>query len=279
MTGVAYWINQSVSVCFSALYWPLSFFGKFWSLVVLALAVGLLALWVFARISDQERIRQVKGRIEGNILAIGLFQNNLKVFFKIQGAIVGDTLRYLRLSIKPMVAMAPPLVLLLVQLDGYYSHDPVPVGQTALIKVKVADLALLRGSDPIALAVDSGLAVESKGVRIPSLGEVVWRIRVLDRGQHQVQVKTGGETVTKAVLAENSRGLIAATRTGEGFFATLSNPGEPPIASTSVIRSIEVAYPQAQLTVGGGSVDWLVCFLGLTVVFGFMLKGIWGVQI
>ena len=67
-------------------------------------------------------------------------------------------------------------------------------------------------------------------------------------------------------------------RTGS-WIDQLLYSGETPLPSGSPLDSIEVVYPAQSLSVLGFETDWLVLFFILSIVFAFLLKGFFGVEI
>jgi len=126
MTNLVYALNRVLTAGFDLLFRPLGLLSPLLSLTLFSAATGLLMVWVFGRVSNQEKIRTVKDRIQANLIAVRLFQNSVGVFFRIQGRIFLSTLLYMGLSLKPMLVMIVPVLLVLIQLQGreYLYDDP-----------------------------------------------------------------------------------------------------------------------------------------------------------
>ena len=56
-------------------------------------------------------------------------------------------------------------------------------------------------------------------------------------------------------------------------------PQEPPVPGDSVIESIHVDYPHRELKFFGLTVHWLIAFFIISVVAGFALKGVFGIEV
>jgi hypothetical protein len=263
---------------FDALFVPLGYLSPFWSLTCVTLATGLVMLLVFGKVSNQEGIRSAKGKVQGGLIATRLFQNDLSVFFRIQGRMALDILVYMKHSVKPMLIMAVPVILILIQLYGHYGIRPLQAGESVLVKASVAGPSLLREAAAVRLQTAEDVEIETAAVRIPSKGEVAWRIRPLKEGVFTFHVEAGDERVSKSLVAGKSRRLLSGVRTGEGALSMLLNPGEAPIRSPA-IRSIEVLYPPMDISLGRWNVHWLVYFFIFSILSGYLCKGLFGIQI
>ena len=274
MLTIANLINRSLTFAFDLFYLPLSVLGPMGSLAVFSAVTGVLMLWVYKHVSNQEAIRRHKSQVMGNLIGVRLFQDDLGVFFQLQRRILGATLRYASHSLKPLAVVLVPIVLILIQLDWRYGARPFEPGEAALLKVTVADAAALPA---VSLEGVEGVVVETPAIRIPSQREVVWRIRAAHVGAHDLVVKVGDMALTKRVVVGETTDVIPVTRTSE-FLKAMLYPGETPIADGPV-RSITVLHPAADVDVFGWRMHWLIPFFGLSVLTGFALKGVFGVDL
>ena len=274
MLTIASFISAALTLVVDLLLVPLSVLGQLGSLAALAVLTGVLMLWVYKRVSNQEAIRRHKKQAMGNLLAVRLFPDDLGVFLKLQGRILGATLRYASHSLKPLAVLFVPVVLLLIQLDGRYGVRPLALGETALLKLEVADAAALAS---VSLASGDGVDIETSAVRIPSQRQAVWRLRATRAGDHELAVTVGDVTLTKRVVVGEAAVLVPMTRTSDWLDALL-HPGEVPVTDAPV-TSITVAHPAAEVDVFGWRLHWLIPFCGLAVLTGFALKGVFGVEL
>lgn len=279
MNTVIHGVNQVCTFLFSLMYYPFQALPPFWSLTVISLITGILMLWIFGKISNQDAIKKIKSKIGANLIAVRLFKEDLWVFFLIQGRILRDTLVYMKYSLMPMLVMLVPVVLIIIQLHQHYAYRPLAVGEQTLIKVKVIDDDPLKCPDAAAIEPSTGFTVETQGIRIPSEREITWRIRAEENGRHLIQVKIGDRTATKELRVGNEPGLVNSLRTGTDVLALLLYPGEAPIDPSTGIQSIEIVYPPQKIAVLGWEINWLVQFFIMSILFGYALKGVFGVQV
>lgn len=275
MTSLAAILNALFTFAFGVVYTPLRWLGPFWSLAVISGLAGLLLVWIFGKVSNQEAIQRTRNRLSAELIGLRLFKDDLRVFFGIQASVLGWTLRYLRYSLAPMLVLMVPTMIILIQLNLHYGARPLRVGEQALVKVKLR----ASGGPDIKLTAPPNLAIETAGVHAPELREISWRVRGAAPGRFDLTATDGKTSLTKSGAVGGRLEGVSTARTGEGWLTALLYPGEAPIGSDSPIESIEIAYPGLELSLLGFHLNWLVLFLGLSLVLGYACKGLLGVEI
>ena len=178
-----------------------------------------------------------------------------------------------------MMILMVPTLLMLIQLNLHYGLRPLRVGEQALVKVKFREASTLDGSPAVVLKVPDSLKLETLGVRIPELREICWRVRGVQPGRSELTVGEGPSAVVKQVAVAGRLEGVSSLRTGQDWMESLLYPGEAPIPRESVVESIEIQYPELDITVLGWRMNWLILFLVFSLGFGYASKGLLGVQI
>ena len=277
MHALIYSLNVVLTTAFDWLQWGLSWLGEWGELAVWAALLGALGVRVWARFADQEEVRRRRERLQGDILAVRLFQNDLRVFGRTQGRILWDAFAYLRGGIRPALILAIPVGLCLVQFEGRYALRPLRPGEPAVVAVGVTDGALLEGE--VSLEADEGIEVETSGVRDRVGREIVWRIRARETGTHRLAVRAGERVAEKEVVVGPVSRFISASRVGEGWLERLLHPGEPPLDTESGLGRVTVEYPERAFVFWGWRGGWWMPFFILVFASGYALKQIWKVEI
>lgn len=269
-------LNTGLNGLFDLLFWPVSGLPPIWALTLVSLLAGVLMLWIFGLVSNQDAIRTIRDRIRGNLIGVRLFGDDLGVLFRLQWRLIRDNVVFLKYALIPLVVMIVPVMLIIIQVNLRFSARPLEPGQAALVKVTVHDRGVIdRG---ITLEAPDGVVVETQGVRVVERREVAWRIRAQQAGSFDLVVRGGGEEIAKELRVGEGWGATSTLRTGKSFFDKLLYPGEPPISS-GAIESVEIAYPPLDLSLFGWSVNWLVFFFILSLVSGFAFRRVLGVEI
>ncbi len=249
-------------------------------MAVISLVTGIFMLLIFRLTSNQKGIRQVKDKIKAHLMEIRLFKDNLGLSLKAQGNILKSNLRYISYSAKPMLFMIIPLVLILIQMNLWFGYTPFKADQTALLKVKLKDHFEPLETKITVTSSSGAVAVESLPMRIPEEREIDWRLLVKKTGLHRLELKAGSHIITKTLDA--SSGImtkISPVRMQNNVIDQLFNPGESPIPTDSPIKSVELKYPPQRMSLFGWHIHWLIVYFALSVLFGFALKGVFGVDI
>jgi hypothetical protein len=270
-------LNRIMTGLFDLVCWPFLSLDPMWGLTVVSLLAGVLMLWIFGKVSDQEAVSLIRDKIRGNLIGIRLFGDDLGMLFRLQGTIFRQLLTYLRYAMVPMLIMLVPVLLILTQLNLRFDVRPLDPGDKTVVTVTLRDASPM--DETVELAVPDGVTVETPGVRIESRREVAWRVRVDEPGDHRLTVRVGDDQVEKTLLAGSRWGAVSPLKTGAGFVDKLLYPGEAPIKKASRIEAVTVQYPPLSLSVLGFGVDWLLFFFIASIVFGFAFKGVLGVEI
>jgi len=266
--------NRLETGLFDLVLRPFLLLGAPVALVIIAILAAVLMLWVFRRFSDQQGIQRAKSLIDADIIALGLYRSSPGVLPRIMGSLFLRNLAYLRLSLRPLLILCIPFVIVLVQLQGRYGFRPLAVGETALVAVTVADEELLKRPGAILLEGGAGVTIETPPVRIPALHKVVWRVRAARNGTHSLKMTVGGNAMEKQIIVGASRTVLARSRTVSRFPGALLHPGETTLDSSIGIQTVTVAYPERGLSGFGLHFHWLVWFLLVLAASAWVMKGI-----
>ena len=279
-------IAAVVSGIFDALLAPFRGMHPAVGLLVISVIAGVVMLLIFGKTSNQKAIRSAKGRLKAHIAEIWLFRNDIGQMLLAIARVLIHTGRYFAHSLRPLLFIFIPVLIIMVMLAVRYEHRPFKVAETAVVSVTVDDPAWTRG-DQVQLIAPSGVEVLSPALRMPAIGQIEWQIRATDPGRHEVTVRTPRGEVTKRVLVaaegqalDKVRDKIAAARGRTFSEAFLLFPAEPPLPSAPGIRAIEVkGWPTRDLSIFGLGIHWLIVFFAVSLIAGFTVKGIFGVEV
>ena len=268
--------NSAINGLFDLLFWPFSALPPIWVLTIVSVASGVLMLWIFGRISDQDSIRTIRDRIRGNLIAVRLFGDDIGLLFRLQGRLLWDNVVFLKYALLPLLVMFIPVLLIIVQLNLRFAAEPLVPGQSTLLKVTTREAGTIASG--VTLEAPEGIVVETPGVRVSSQREVSWRIRTDREGEFDLRLLAGGDEVVKQLRVGGGWGAVSTLRTGKSFFEKLLYPGEAPIAG-SPIQSIEVVHEPLPLELFGFPMNWLFFFFVVSILAGFAFRRALGVEI
>jgi hypothetical protein len=246
-------------------------------LTCLSIAAGAAMLWVFGKTSNQQRMKQVKRRVQAGLLELRVFVDEPVISLRAQRTLLAANLNYLFLALRPALWMIVPVGLLLVHLEAFYDRAPLPLSQPAL-----DTMGMTAGWDPSApppvLIAPANVAVMDPPVRAAAAREVSWRIVPWSPvSAENLEFEFNGQQVSKRLEAGSGQRYVPGRRVRSGWGMILS-PGEGRIQS-DFAEWIEISYPGAGLRVFGFRVNWLVWFFVVSMVAALLLKKRFGVVI
>lgn len=255
-------------------------------MILISFITALLMLLIFRYASNQQKIHQAKNKIKAHLLELRLFKDNLGISLKAQGSILRYNLKYISCSIKPLLVMIIPLILILIQLNLWFGQQSLSIGQKAILKVKLEE-----GHNPIdtkiSIKPSTGFEIETFPLRIEDEREINWRLLAQKKGVHDLVIAINGHRIAKKVaVAQKPLSKISSIKVRQNFINELFNPGESPIHTDLPIKSIEIVYPSKTMNLFGWDIpsfwnipSWLIAYFALSIIIGFVFKGVFKVEI
>jgi hypothetical protein len=268
-------LNRLLNGLFDLLLWPVGWLPVWVQAVVVALPASAFALLVFRWVSNQEGIETAKDRIKAHLLELRLFSDDLIVTLRAQGKILRYNLTYLRHALLPMAVMIGPFILMLIQLESRFAYRGLELGDSTILTVEV------EGEPPVSqrlarLELPSGVLAETPALRVDQRAEIVWRLGAGVAGRHLIAVEVDDARAERHLAVSSGRSGVSPSVYRPNDLSTLLYPVEPPLPGDSPIRAIHLTYPRDRAEFGGlSSASWI--FFGATLVFGFALRGPFGV--
>jgi uncharacterized membrane protein (DUF106 family) len=277
-------INDLLRPIFDLLQLPLAGLPPFVGILAWSIPVGVFALWVFGKTSNQERIAEVKRRIHAGLFEIRLFNDDLRAIMRAQGEILRHVLHYQALALKPMIFILPPLVLVMVQLHQFYGFRGLRPGEEVLLMVQLAPTAAEAGRRPdFELEAPAGLREAMEPVWVPSLSQITWRLAVDDWADSKLIVIVDGQRFEKDVRATERVVRLSPEKPPSTFVGQLEWPSESPFAKDDIIQSMTLGYADGSVGIFGWHFEWafawMVVFFILTLVVALVLRKPMGVEL
>ena len=298
------WIlNNILNMVFDGLLFPFRTLHPLVGLTVVSVVGSIGMLMAYKKTSNQDGIEAVKRQIHACIYEIRLFSDDFRAIMGAQFRILGHNLRYLGLSLVPVVWMIIPFVLVVAQMQFHYGYSGLEPGETAILKVVLKDgWNVMGGSggadgsssagaggatgfssggpgDAITVEAPAGVRLDSEQLWIPELNEVDWRIEAVEAGNFELVVRAGADSYTKSVRVSDDVVRRSPIRHSGGFLDSLLYPAERPLPSDAPIESISIIYPEPGISVFGWEINWLILFIILLIAIAFALRKPFGVQL
>ena len=274
-------IVSAITRAFDVAMKPFATLHPWVGLAVVSAATGVVMLLIFGKTSNQAKIAETKDTLKAYIMEMWIFRNDTRVMFSAIGRVAVNNLRYLRHSLRPLIFILVPVIVIMAQLGLRYEKEPLVPGASYIVSVKLRDGAVPSETD-VELIGSWGARRISQPLRIDSAGVLEWEIVPMLQGEHEIYAMVGGEdVVTKSIVVGPERVIrkLGAVRSAAGTWQAFLQPSEEPIPRDSIIESISVRYPSRRLYFLAFGVHWLLAFFVISVATGFALKGVLGVEV
>ena len=272
-------LNSVLDKLFDVMFLPFRNMSPWVGMFLVSLLTSFLMLFIFRHTSNQAGIKKAKNLIKAHLLELRLFPDDMRVQFRAQGRILLANLKYIGYNSKPMLVMIVPVLLILIQLNLWFGARSLKPGESALLKVKLSG-DRFPSEVTVNLEPPPQIVIETPPLRIEDEAEIDWRIKAKENGLGRLTLVVGSETIVKDVaVGTKPLSKISTLRVGRNVLDQVFNPGERPLPSGSIVRSVELKYPEARMDLFGRRIHWLVVYFVLSIIFGFAFKGVFKVEI
>lgn len=263
-------LQSFISQLIGWLLFPFLRLNPLWPLLLLSLVMTLAFLLAFRRLTSPSQVQAVKNRLQAHLLELRLFKDSPRILFSALGNILVYNARYLSISLKPILVLLAPIVVLLIHLDGWFGYRPLRTHEAAIVMVKVP-ASRPELVNQITLEVPPGIKQETPALRVFAAGEVSWSIRGKQAGSHRLIFRGPGATASKRVVVSNTgwQRVWPSTVAG-GFWNALWNPGEAVLAPDGPVQEVTLTYPTRSIRLFGWEMHWLLCFFLASCLFGWV---------
>jgi len=244
--------------------------------VGISLVIGLVMVLVFGYTSDQKAIHLAKDRLKAHLLALRLFQDQIRVVLRSYVRIVLATGHYLRLAFKPLLFVIVPMTLLIVEVDRYLGSVPLSTGEAFLVKARIDNPDLLNTAS---LQLPDGLATTAPPVHEPAENKITWRLLAEKTGQYAVNVQVGDQLFAKSVVVGSGLPRLSPVRLRGKVWERFFVSAEPALPANETVEAIDVQYTAREIAFAGLEWNWIWLFFVLSLAAGFLFKSILGIEI
>jgi len=270
--------QQTLNKIYGILFSPFEESDPVWLMLWVSVLTAVMVLLVYKYLSSQEAIREVKDRVKAHILEIRLFQDDPVLMGRAVLAVLRANLEYLGLNLKPFLIIFLPIFLMLVQMEMRFGYRPLLPNESTLVRTfwRFPDPAG-REPGPTLLAGD-GLSVESPPVRIENGREIDWRVRVDSMDQTALVLESKEASVPLQVIVSEKIVPVSPRNVQKGTVEILWHPAGQPLPPDGELLAAEIDYPRRDFRFFGYTVHWVWPFLVLSLLAGYLLKGVFRVR-
>jgi len=270
-------LNVVVNALANIIFAPIGFLPGWLSNTIISAIMGVLLLILFKYTSNQKAIGKTRNYIKANMLALKLFKDELSVTFASQGKMFWGAFRLLFHSLRPLLVMMIPVVMILAQMAGWYQFRPLQPGETALVTIKLNNNSSDTLPD-VKIAPLAGADITIGPVHIAQLNEVRWQIQAQQIGQHDLVFNVAGQDYHKQLHVGPGLQKISPLRPGWKWTDIILYPLEKPFPADSPVRQISIDYPDRPGWAEGTN-NWMIYFFLVSMVFALLFKSALKVKI
>lgn len=273
------WLHGPVDFLGKVLLAPIAGLPGWLSNGLIAAIVAVPLLLIFKVTSNQSAIGRIRDRIKAHMLAVKLYKDNLAVTFDSLGRVFVCSLLLLCHAIVPLLVMIVPVSLLLGQMSLWYQKRPLLPQEEAIVVLELNASAFFASEMP-EIHLDAQLAGEITigPVRVPAKDMIFWKIKAVTKGSHKIRFHLDNTSVEKELAIGDGFMRVSVQHPGWSFGSILLHPMEKPFEADSIVKSIEILYPDRPSRVSGTD-WWVIYFFIVSLVVALIFKPLFKVRI
>jgi len=256
---------------------PFSWGSPVFNIIIISFFCALFLLFLFKRISNQEKIKIHQKKILGYFLDIGIYRDQFTRTIINQVHILKHIIIYLRYVFAPLLIMMLPVIIVCMQIENRLGYLPVQINNSFIIHAAL-DREITQNMESLIPKVNcktsSGIVLETPPLRISSEGSVFWRARLKGTRPQFIQVGIDGieNGIKKKIMTVNNQEGFSLKRTKPNLFDYFLNSAEAPIPFDSFFKFLSVKYLPATYPFFFWNISPLVYFFILSIGFGLVIK-------
>ena len=244
-----------------------------WGFVLVSALLGVLLVFVWGLVSNQDGIRLVKRRIYSSLLESILFRHDLRLTLRAQARMLGLGLRYLAYAVPPLVILSVPCILVLAQLYRFYGLEAVVANRAVLIELKVGEEL---SEKKIELQTLNPAAKIIGPLREKNNSVLWWKLTPTNDQPISLVVNSEGEDLLTHQLKTAG---IATSVSGKYVQSGPELLMFPTPKLDRRIQEFSVQYSDARLPFLGLKVHWVLLFFVISLVAGLIGARIFKVSV
>lgn len=249
-----------------------------WLMLWLSVLTAVLVLLVYKYLSSQEAIRSAKDQLKAHILEIRLFQDDPVLMGRALRAVLATNLTYLRLNLKPFLIVFVPIFLILVQMETRFGYRPLLPNESAIVRTFWRSAHSGDKQACPTLVPGEGLSVQTPPLRRKERNEIDWRIHADHTGTTGFVLKSNKDSVPLRVIVSEEIVPVSPRTVSKGTSDVLWNPAGQPLPPDGALLAVEIGYPRRDFRLFGYSMHWIWPFLFMSLLAGYLLKGVFRVN-
>jgi hypothetical protein len=253
---------------------PFSRLNPDWGLIFISALSGVLLIFVYGLVSNQNAIKNVKRKISASLLEVILYRHDIGQCLKAQGRMLWGGAKYFFLAVPPLIILMIPCTLILAQLNLRYEERPLKKGENLILTAKVADPESLMQTW---LEVSPGLK-SSEPLRVSEDKEIIWKVNAVESGKQSVKIiNTAKAPLEKSVYVENLEAPLYS-KLYNSWLWTVLYPRENP-AFEKDFSEIKLSYPKGEHHLFSLKLHWIIIFFIVSLISGLVAAKFFKIEV
>ena len=270
-------INQIINAIFDLIWYPFNNLDPFLSIMAVSFITGIIASVIYRFTANQQAIGELNKKIKAYILELRIFDFDPGLIIKSLKNIFKNFFVYLYYSVKPMLILFIPVIIILMQLHYRYSYSSLDPGDNTVVTVKLSEKFDIL-DDEIDISVSKNLKILTRPVRILQKQEISWKIGAENFGDGKLSLRINDNIYEKNIVISKSTRKIVPTSVDGNIFDLIKNIGGDYISGDQLIKSINVQYPSGSVLFLGLNIHWIIIFLLFSLLSGGLIMKIYGIE-
>lgn len=237
---------------FEVVWFPFRQLPPWPALLLFSLVCGIVLLELYRLFSPERRLRRINDQILGLLMETWYARDSIRLVLAAQARLIGLGLKKLVVVWKALLVLIVVVVWILAGLEPWCEWRPFQVGDKAIVVVRTGEKLL----DDVALKVSGEGRLESPAVRIPTRGEVAWRL--------------GFDGDAAVQLVVNNKEPISVPVHYKGELLAKLSPENELRLSTGERLPMTFQYPERRWRVGPGPIGWIWIFCVVALASGWI---------
>jgi hypothetical protein len=256
---------------------PFSWGSAVFNIIVISFFCALFLLFLFKRISNQDKIKLHQKKILGYFLDIGIYRDQFTRTILNQFHILKHIIIYLRYVFPPLLIMMLPVIIVCMQIENRLGYLPIQMNKSFIIHAAL-DRKIIQNMESFIPKVhcktSSGIVLETPPLRIVSERSIYWRAKLTGTGPQFVRigVDDNENIVEKQIFTTNSQKSFCPKKTKTNSLEYFLNSAETPIPPDSEFKLLSIKYLPATYPFFSWNISPVVYFFILSIVLGLVIK-------
>lgn len=271
-------LNSFFCTLFDIFIYPVSSFSKEVQILYVSFISGIIFLLIYGKISNQKGIKETKRKVMAYVLEVALYRHSIKVCLKSQLNLLIQGAKYVSFALIPLCVLMVPCILIMAQLNLHYESRGLRYDEEAIVEVKAKDDIQLEN-----FSLEGKYGVISPALRVDDDGKIFWKIKNNNKNRELKEVKfllkEEDSQSSFPVYFDYNNAPLFSNFTQSKLLSFLYPSKFKFINDKVSVEELKIYYPSSYQYYFGKKINWLIVFLIVSILSGFLASKIFKIEI